>query len=1088
MTTKLILILITAFICSCCYASKADVKFDSFESDGSMFGPAATSIQRVKQYATDGDYSMLVPIKGSEKDTWPGLFLSLKEKADWSAYNAMKMDVYVEGNESVKLTARLDTTAGIAWISPADLQPGWNKNWTIPIAGARDATNIKQVTGMWLGYSCPHKDYTLYFDNVRLGGVDCRKVVHLDDTAGISPNPAEKRSGFQLFSLPYSCFIFPNTKPQNRLSQIWTFAAVGEFEPVTVSILSLRKLDDLSVVISELSGPKGASISQKDWDIRVVRYMDKRENYQVDSYIADTPTYIEKPASPEILETNTTATFWLTLKVPQSAKPGIYRGSVVVSSGSGRQSVPITLRVLPFKLPELKDNLQGIYYNAGGGWLPAKEQVRFDLKDMRDHGMTSIGLSTGIDSSSYKVNGTQVTFDFKDNTTWEYIMDSARDLGFPAPLITICDNGQWADPHEYASGAYAETYINFWKGISEAGTAKGWNPIYIQPEDEVGWRTQADRDRNTYLLGLLNKAGFKTEVDGPSDGYFNTIAGPLSDIWNYCGTLGPNDTVKQAQADGKIVTVYNFDCGGFTPEVQRWARGLFNWKHNLKGSYNWLYRGGNGSIFDDQDAIIGDWVHYYPPRPGHPGGPTMGWEASREGIDDLKYIKLLESLIDTASHKSGKPEKAAKIANAVLLNIKNLITSHPDSTTNRVEWARKLDPEAALKEKLINKLDPEVDWYYTGDLKYSSGIPLQSYDTIRWAVAEQCVNLMSAMGESDPLPSAGAVKSAKVVRRISAVKSNSSNNQEISTRPIAKVPTLSSEPTLDGVVETDPGWKNAKKVSLTLSSGLGKPQQQTEAMFGLFGTNMYVCFICHEDRIDSIVAKEMVDSDNVWQDDCVEVFIDPKRTEKSFYQVVANSRGAIYKKAPDGFDWKSDIKAIGKVEKDNRRWIVEMCISLKDIDLGNRIGLNFCRERRPLNIYELSSWAVTGRTFRIPERFGIGLLSENAENMTSANGVKPEISLDLTPPVSNTSETTIGLTCKLTLPDFDLLDTKINLLISGNGKTIHEQIQPPLANKMPVILDIRDLAAGNYTLKASLTKSGKRLAEWEGMLVRVGER
>ncbi len=1086
--TRWILVLITAFIYSCCYASKADVKFDSFDSDGSMFGPAATNIQRVKEYASDGDYSMMVPIKGSDKDSWPGLFLSLKEKADWSDYNAMKMDVYLEGNETIKLTARLDTTGGIAWLSPADLQPGWNRNWTIPISGAGDTTNIKQVTGMWLGYSCPRKDYYLYFDNVRLGGVDCRKVVHLDDTVCISPNAVEKSSGFQLFSRPYSSFIFPNTKPTNRLSQIRLFAAIGEFEPVTVSIHSLRKLDGLSVAISKLSGPGGVAISQKDWDVRVVRYMDKRENYQVDSYVADTPTYIEIPAASEKLEANTTATFWLTLKVPQSAKPGIYKGSVTITSDNGKQKVPITVRVLPFKLPELKDNLQGIYYNAGGGWLPAKEQVKFDLNDMRDHGMTSIGLCTGIDSTSYKVSGTQVAFDFKGNTAFEYIMDTTRDLGFPAPLITICDNGQWADTQEYASPAYAEMYINFWKGIYQAGNAKGWNPIYIQPEDEVGWRTQADRDRNTYLLGLLKKAGLKTEVDGPSDGYFNTIAGPLSDIWNYCGTLGPDDTVKQAQAEGKIVTVYNFDCGGFTPEVQRWARGLFNWKHNLKGSYNWMYRGGNGSIFDDQDAIIGDWVHYYPSRPGHPGGPTMGWEASREGIDDLKYIRLLESLINTASHKPGKPAKAAKIAHTVLMNIKNLLSSHPDSTANRVEWARKLDPEAALKEKLISKIDPEVNWYYTGDLKYSSGIPLQSYDTIRWSIAEQCVNLLNAMGKTGPLPPVDKPKSGKVKKRISVGKTNNSGSQETSTRPIVKVPTLNSAPTLDGAVETDPGWKNAKRVSLTLSSGLGKPQQATEAMFGLIGSNMYISFICHEDRIDDIVAKEMVDSDNVWQDDCVEVFIDPKHTEKTFYQVVANSRGAVYRKAPDGFDWKTDIKAVGKVEKDNRRWIVEMCISLRDVDLGNRIGLNFCRERRPLNIYELSSWAVTGRTFRIPERFGIGILSGDTGNVAKVDNVKPEISLDLTPPVSNIFEKTIGLTCKLILSDSDLLDSKISLSISGNGKLINEQILPPLANIMPVTLDISDLPAGNYAIKATLVKSGKRLAGWEGMLVRVGER
>jgi hypothetical protein len=651
----------------------------------------------------------------------------------------------------------------------------------------------------------------------------------------------------------------------------------------------------------------------------------------------------------------------------------------------------------------------------------------------------------------------------------------------------LADSGQEAArKHPYASEPYARTYTNFWTGLDKLCKSKGWKPMYIQPEDEVGWRTAADRDRNTYLLGLLKKAGLMTEVDGPSDTYFNNEAGPLSDVWNYNGIIGPADVVSKALQNGKLVTVYNFDSSGFTPEDQRWARGLFNWKHGLRGSFNWEYRGGNGSIFDDQDAQLGDWVHYYPAFEGRSSGPSTGWEGSREGIDDRKYLRLLESLINIAPSLGKRVAAEAKQVSATLAQLKAQLTSHPDSSVNRIGWQQKIQPEDALKLGYISSIDPGVAWYYAGELKLPNGLPLESYDNIRWFAASESVKLLSIMGKANPLTIPALQKSVVIKKRLIGVnKSESAGKSGIykARRPVSALPVLDSAPVLDGSID-DAAWKNAAKISLTLTNGTGKPLGPTDVRFGINGSVLYVAFICTEDRPNDIVAKVRDHNGPVWEDDCVEVFIDPTQTGKSYYQVLANSLGTTHQIGPESMEWKADVKAAGKVDVPNRRWMCEIAIPISDMKFAPSIGLNFARERRPLNIMELSSWVVTGGTFGKPELFGIATLSGNVPGVVIER-VKPEIDIKFIPPVTVTSSGITSIGIDPVLSESDLAKASVTMKFGGNGKSFQFSIDKPLTDHMMATIDIGDLPAGSYSVKAFLNLAGKVVAEWQGTMLRT---
>jgi len=69
---------------------------------------------------------------------------------------------------------------------------------------------------------------------------------------------------------------------------------------------------------------------------------------------------------------------------------------------------------------------------------------------------------------------------------------------------------------------------------------------------------------------------------------------------------------------------------------------------------------------------------------------------------------------------------------------------------------------------------------------------------------------------------------------------------------------------------------------------------------------------------------------------------------------------------------------------------VEMAIPLADLKIKGRLfGFNVCRERRPLEVFELICWSPTGERFGEPRRFGEASFGSTLLAGISLDGVKP---------------------------------------------------------------------------------------------------
>ena len=180
-----------------------------------------------------------------------------------------------------------------------------------------------------------------------------KEIPYVETTPEPTLTGAEKKRGYVLFSRPTVEPVYPNTRPRpdERLEALAAFATPGQFEPVTLALYPLRPLVNLKVRVSPLTCPAG-KISADRVDIRLGTYW--KVGYP--SYT----TLNTYRRTPELLERVTVHSspagecqrYWLSIHVPDDARPGLYRGAVTVRDDGFDEalSIPIALRVLGFRL------------------------------------------------------------------------------------------------------------------------------------------------------------------------------------------------------------------------------------------------------------------------------------------------------------------------------------------------------------------------------------------------------------------------------------------------------------------------------------------------------------------------------------------------------------------------------------------------------------------------------------------------------------------------------------------------------------------------------------------------------------------
>ena len=470
---------------------------------------------------------------------------------------------------------------------------------------------------------------------------------------------AEKQRGYLLFTRPAMEPVYPNTRPlpDERLEAMVAFAAPGQFESVTLALYPVRPLVNLKVRVSSLVSSMG-EIPADGIDARLGTYW----NVGYPQYTT-VKTYRR---TPELLERVTIHSspsgecqrYWLTIHVPEDAKPGLYLGTVALWDDGFDQalSIPIALRVLGFHLQKDPAKHYSAYFYSRNETLYKGRSEAFVRKaaDNDYRAMADFGLDMLPTRNLACDDGKRIVVRDADE-----IQQMLR-AGLRGPAPVTADGvihrvyrdttpGGKVQSHWRISPmpppAFYDRLTELFRNLEAERKAKGWPEFICCPIDEVH---PSCKEFGVKVYAAVQAAGVKTyATKDPVDPDAAAYA-PYLDIWcsqpfsvpferivaqkRYEYWCYPNHNAGEIKdrltmcKGGRMTYGFGFWRSGYTTLIPwNWcwtvAPDPFDY---LRGDYS-----GCGQRMDDDGEVI----------------PAAYWSCFREGVDDARYVYTLQQAI-----------------------------------------------------------------------------------------------------------------------------------------------------------------------------------------------------------------------------------------------------------------------------------------------------------------------------------------------------------------------------------------------------------------------------------------------------------
>ena len=510
-----------------------------------------------------------------------------------------------------------------------------------------------------------------------------KETKNADDRPLPAFSAEDQARGYAVFARHWSEIIYPNTvpRPTELNPDLAIFASLGEYEPVTFTVFPLKDLSAAKVTAGDLRC-EGAVIPAKNIDVRYVRYMLVRPNYS---------TYYSYHVAPDVLEHKDSVavkkgcnqTCWITVKVPDDAKPGIYEGKLTFAPAGGQAAdVKLKLRVLPIKLRQNPEHIYGTYYHdplssvdekntpAANEYFQRKAEL--ERQDMIAHGMnTHTSHVTGLkrdDNGVWTIDGAEterrIALDRKYGLASKPLITS-----FPVTMMynKLVDKRGMGNhmrllPDEIPQ-AYFDDVTKMVAVIEQERKKRQWPELLYYPIDEPSSEEKSVRFMTSIMKAIKKVPGIRTYVTAdPSEDAFAPMW-PYVDVWCCQPFVFGFEKIRQLSKEKNIeFWCYPNHISGendHTPvKGARMTFGFGFWKSGFKTLIPWIYQADIGDPWNYLDGSAMDFMNRSTPD-GEPI-PVALWEAFREGIDDGRYIYTLEQLVVEGKNKGGKAAALAQ--------------------------------------------------------------------------------------------------------------------------------------------------------------------------------------------------------------------------------------------------------------------------------------------------------------------------------------------------------------------------------------------------------------------------------------------
>jgi hypothetical protein len=353
------------------------------------------------------------------------------------------------------------------------------------------------------------------------------------------------------------------------------------------------------------------------------------------------PVFDARTLQPVDIPVDTNKQFWITLKVPASIVPGSYTGEIAIKEKNAViGKIALQVNVLPFKLlpPYYTSSIDyhGRINKTGcttRSYPKTRAQFKADLKNMLEHGITNC----------------QHYFPANEKNLKE-VLELRREVGMDNKILYLKGSTCIGNPTSPEDLNHLKKKI---RDIIEFVKPYGVKTVYFYGIDERrGNVLKSQRP----AWNAVHEAGGKIFVAGYGDNI--DLMGNIQDLMIRAG-WPDHDEVSRWHAYGhKIFCYHNPQIGVENPDVYRRNFGLLLWKYNYDGAADNAFQQVYGNIWNDfSHRNLRSHSIVYPTVDG--GINTIAWEGYREGVDDVRYITTLQTMLEKAEKLNAAKDNPA---------------------------------------------------------------------------------------------------------------------------------------------------------------------------------------------------------------------------------------------------------------------------------------------------------------------------------------------------------------------------------------------------------------------------------------------
>ncbi|MCE9616158.1 MAG: HEAT repeat domain-containing protein [Lentisphaerae bacterium] len=382
--------------------------------------------------------------------------------------------------------------------------------------------------------------------------------------------------------------------------------------------------------------------------------------------------------------------FWLTARVPAGTPPGLYTNSLTVDADGDSVSLPLKLTVLPFTLPDLDEPMHILY----SGELTA-DVLREDPSAIQTAGvvyrdMAAHGMNAACPTPELRYREGESGLPDVSLLTAGMALAASGGLRYPREFFFVgnplsVNKRKWTAPWVNFRAYYHPKRVQRLAYELEQ-RAPGRSALYLVDEPTLRDTSQDGVARNRMAALLYAKAkevpGAYTAMTGSEEDF--DALGDDVDLWVFGGA--PRiDQAEDAMNRGARVASYGGPRHPLGDGFSLRAKfGAYTWRSGEFGQSLWTYPGRLCATVGPDGTV-----------------PYPAWECVRLGVDDLRYLRLLESLARRDPDGRARAGALVRSLNAAL---------HPER--DDPSWSR-VDP--ALVRAAVVEVLMAAEWSETAD-------------------------------------------------------------------------------------------------------------------------------------------------------------------------------------------------------------------------------------------------------------------------------------------------------------------------------------------------------------------------------------